>query len=103
MSKVMDTERKDLLAMLALRCPHATRLISESMDRPLTRRERFGLRMHLLTCHPCARFRKQIGMLRGLFARQFNSTDDAADDAVAMPVRLSSSARDRMKAALSKA
>lgn len=104
MSKVMDTERTDLRAMLTLRCPHATRLISESMDRPLTRRERFGLRMHLLTCRPCARFKKQWHSLRALFSRSFEvETEDPTNATPPMPVGLSNQARDRIKSALSQA
>jgi Putative zinc-finger len=48
-------------------CRHATRLISDQMDRPLRWFERLGLRVHLLGCEPCCRFRRAVRWLhRGL-------------------------------------
>lgn len=45
-------------------CRRATELLSASMDRPLHRRERIALRIHLLVCGPCRRFRRQMRELR---------------------------------------
>lgn len=41
-------------------------LISESFDRPLSLRETFELRLHLIACAWCARYFKQIKFLRQL-------------------------------------
>jgi len=46
-----------------MNCVKATRLISESLDRPLGRKERWGLRFHLLICRFCARYRRQIRLV----------------------------------------
>ncbi|MHC5005623.1 MAG: zf-HC2 domain-containing protein, partial [Planctomycetota bacterium] len=47
-------------------CRRATELISQGMDRPLTRRERIGLHVHLMLCRPCRVFRRQVRWLRDL-------------------------------------
>ncbi len=39
-----------------LTCKHTTRLLSEALDRPLGRRERLALRLHLVFCRGCRAF-----------------------------------------------
>ena len=41
-----------------LNCKEVTRLISESFDRNLSLRERFGLRLHVMMCSTCRLFRQ---------------------------------------------
>jgi len=53
-------ERK---SMLMISCEQASRLLSERLDRTLTRRERLALGMHLAMCRACLRFRRQVGFL----------------------------------------
>jgi hypothetical protein len=68
------------------------------MDRPLTRKEQWALRFHLLLCTACKRYRKQLMLLR-VAMRKF------ADwmDEVSMPSdqRLSADARERIRRAIS--
>lgn len=45
-------------------CKHATVLLSQALDRPLTWRERFGLRAHLALCVGCRRTRAQFTFLQ---------------------------------------
>jgi len=47
-----------------LSCKDATRLISESMDRSLPLRKRIGVRVHLLICRFCARYERQLLLIR---------------------------------------
>lgn len=47
-----------------LNCHDTTRLLSESLERPLTRRERMALRLHVMMCSGCRRFDKQMRFLR---------------------------------------
>lgn len=47
-----------------LTCREAARLISDSMDRKLPLRQRVSLRIHLLMCKLCPRFREQILFLK---------------------------------------
>ncbi|WP_040481953.1 zf-HC2 domain-containing protein [Luminiphilus syltensis] len=57
-----------------LNCHNATQLMSESQDRPLTRRERWGLAFHTAMCGACRRFQSQVAVLGGL-SRQFLDAD----------------------------
>ncbi|NQV24887.1 MAG: zf-HC2 domain-containing protein [Rhodopirellula sp.] len=41
-----------------LNCKEVTRLVSESFDRNLSLRERFGLRLHMMMCSTCRLFRQ---------------------------------------------
>lgn len=45
-------------------CREMTRLISESLDRKLTFRERLELRFHVLMCGVCRRFRSNVLAIR---------------------------------------
>ncbi len=47
-----------------LNCEQATRLASEGLDRPLTRKERWALKLHLLLCRGCRRYRRHLEILR---------------------------------------
>jgi len=49
---------------LSPNCKDAIRLQSEGLDRPLSRLQRVGLRIHLVLCVWCARYGKQINFLR---------------------------------------
>ena len=47
-----------------LACKEATRLVSQLNERPATALERARLRWHLAACAACARFERQIALLR---------------------------------------
>lgn len=47
-----------------LSCKQTSQLISQSLDRRLSGRERLALRFHLMMCDACTRFGKQLAMLR---------------------------------------
>lgn len=82
---------------IMLRCREISKLVSESMERKLSFRERVQLAMHLAMCRLCAGFAKQVRLLRTA-ARQ-----DAERIAVAdsdQETRLSPEARERIKGAL---
>ena len=46
-----------------MRCRQATRMISESHERPLDLQEKVGLKVHLLICPQCRRFDKNCKIL----------------------------------------
>ena len=46
------------------KCHDITRLISQSLDRPLPLRTRIAMRIHYLICVWCERYRDQLGFLR---------------------------------------
>ncbi|HHD64771.1 MAG TPA: zf-HC2 domain-containing protein [Desulfobulbaceae bacterium] len=45
-------------------CKQITELISESMDRKLPIYRRIGIRIHLMMCYLCRRYKKQLLFLR---------------------------------------
>lgn len=55
-----------------MRCRQATRLISESQERPLALQEKIGLQTHLLTCRHCRRFQRNCNALHQMM-QQFKN------------------------------
>ena len=47
-----------------LTCKDVSHLISESQERPLGFRERWGLRLHLCMCDACRSFKRQVALMR---------------------------------------
>lgn len=47
-----------------LDCKQTSQLISQSLDRKLTLRERFALQLHLILCKFCKRFSQQLQIIR---------------------------------------
>ncbi len=45
------------------KCHDITRLISQSMDRPLPLRTRIAMRIHYIICVWCERYRDQLGFI----------------------------------------
>ncbi len=46
-----------------LNCKQNTELLSQSLDRPITFREKVAMRMHLIMCRGCRNFEKQLGFI----------------------------------------
>lgn len=77
-----------------LSCKEITKLVSESLDRELTWRQRIGLWMHIGMCGLCWRFRKDLIHLHeetGRHAKRIE--DETADSGEKLPIE----ARERMK------
>lgn len=47
-----------------LNCKQTSLLVSQSLDRPLTWRERWAVRLHLLICVYCRRFKQQLLLIQ---------------------------------------
>jgi len=78
-------------------CQQMVAVMSESMERPLSLRERTMLRLHLWVCAWCAWYLEQLHLLRDtlrLRAEQMNEDDSAASR------QLSNEACERIKRAL---
>jgi hypothetical protein len=56
------------VSLLGMTCREASRLSSEALDRPLTKRERWARGFHTFLCRNCRRFSQQISFLRSLSA-----------------------------------
>ncbi|MEI6085289.1 MAG: zf-HC2 domain-containing protein [Verrucomicrobiota bacterium] len=85
---------KKQLALLLPSCRDATRLASAALDRPLSARERFSLRLHLLVCGICRRYQKQINFLHEILHHHPEILSRPA------ATQLSPAARDRIRRAL---
>lgn len=66
------------MKMWMFNCKDISRLVSESMDRRLSWRQRFGIRFHLLMCRYCSRYQKQLLLLRRLLRQQSESAQDSS-------------------------
>ena len=80
-------------------CQELTPILSQSLERRLTLRERLTLRLHFLICVYCARYLKQLRFMRhAVRAREAQPlADDAAADATPS---LTPEARERIRRAL---
>lgn len=52
-----------------LTCKEASVMVSQSLDRKLTVRERLNVKFHLMMCSACQRMEKQLQLLRALTQR----------------------------------
>jgi hypothetical protein len=72
-------------------------LISQSMERPLSLRERVLLKLHLSICMWCQRYLEHLQLMRDALRLQENENDEAE---VAPTTRLSDEARERIRRSL---
>ena len=88
--------------VLTLVCDESSQLMSDSLDRPLTWVERLALRLHLLICRNCRRFRRQVEFIH--MAIHFVARRPAADEPLTLAPSsidtLSPEARQRIADAL---
>jgi hypothetical protein len=80
-----------------LSCRDVTQLISESMDTSLPIGKRLGVRVHLLMCKFCARYERQLLLIRET-VRRFVATEEKSGGAPGET--LSEEARERIKRSL---
>jgi len=66
-----------------LDCRQASQLISQSLDRSLTLRERFALKLHLFICEFCRQFSQHMQTMRVAIKRMTNSIEN--DNTIEMP------------------
>lgn len=59
-----------------LTCKQASQLISQSLDQPLSWSQRLQLKMHLLLCSACNRFRQQLLLLRAALLKFRNQIEN---------------------------
>ncbi|MHC4306958.1 MAG: zf-HC2 domain-containing protein [Planctomycetota bacterium] len=85
---------EDMVKLLTLHCREATALLSAAQDGKLSRVDRWALRMHLLICAPCRRYRRQLHKL----ARLIDAAVKRLEADGRLPgVRLSDEARQRLR------
>ena len=57
---------RDMARVLKMPCREHVVLLSRQLDTPLSRGEAFGLRLHILYCAGCRRFREHLRHLQSL-------------------------------------
>ena len=82
-----------------LSCKDVTRLISESMDQSLPFGKRVGVRLHLLICRFCARYERQLLLIRET-VRRLVATEDGPGESPGES--LSAEARERIRKSLAR-
>jgi len=82
-----------------LSCKDVTKLLSESMDRSLPLGKRIGVRLHLLICKFCARYERQLLLIRET-ARRLAATMGAPGESFGET--LSVEARERTRESMKK-
>lgn len=78
-----------------LSCKDTSRLVSQSLDRRLSWRERWSVRLHLLICDMCTRFKKQVEFLHRVVQEYVRRGAPMAEH-----IPLPPEARDRIRRAL---
>jgi hypothetical protein len=78
-------------------CRNMTSLMSESLERPLSIRERVVLKLHLLVCAWCLWYLEHLRRMRQILRSESTETALELSDAIT----LSAEARERIKRALS--
>ena len=81
-------------------CKQMTVIMSESLERPLSLRERVTLRLHLWVCIWCAWYLEHLHTLRAALRQRGERGEQPAAEDSAAAVRLSLEARERIKRAL---
>ena len=80
--------------MLMMTCKQASKLVSQSLDRPLSWSERAQLKFHLFICAACHRFNNQLRLLSHALKSMTHETESD------LSIKLSSEARVRINHAI---
>jgi predicted anti-sigma-YlaC factor YlaD len=59
-----------------LTCQQASELVSQSLDQPLSLKNRFTLKFHLMMCSACHRFNRQMRQLRSAILGLVKTTEN---------------------------
>jgi hypothetical protein len=78
-------------------CKQTVEIISQSMERPLTLRERVLLKLHLWVCMWCLWYMEHLQLMRDALRVQETENDDLD---VSTTTRLSDEARERIRRSL---
>jgi hypothetical protein len=80
--------------MFMLTCKQASRLVSQSLDRPLSWSELAQLKFHLFICKACQQFSQQLRLLRLAIKNMMQNTEYDGS------IQLSSDAKNRITQAI---
>ncbi|MFW5440661.1 MAG: zf-HC2 domain-containing protein [Methylophilaceae bacterium] len=66
-----------------IKCKEVSQLVSRSLEKKLSFRERFALKFHLLMCKYCARFSQQLSKINVAISSMTKSIED--DTSIKLP------------------
>jgi hypothetical protein len=84
----------DLLGRF-IHCEKAIFLISQSLDKKLSLRERTILRWHLIVCNKCSQYQQELELIQGLLRVHHPGVEEPGG--ANLSARLSEEARQRIK------
>lgn len=89
---------------MMINCKQATELVCQSLDRPLSWRERLQLRLHLFMCAGCKGFQKQSQALDRLLQKRFHDLvqDDLDGEFDGMPEEVCDRLKQKLRDAMEK-
>jgi hypothetical protein len=99
-SKAVHAVRYFLLRRLPT-CKQMAPVMSESLERPLTLRERLTLKLHLWVCVWCVWYLENLRTMRTAL-RTRGAREESDPDEVGSAVKLSEEARERIRRALAR-
>ncbi|HWS87608.1 MAG TPA: hypothetical protein VN282_11630 [Pyrinomonadaceae bacterium] len=99
--KAIHAARYFLLRRLPT-CKQMAPVMSESLERPLTLRERLTLKLHLWVCVWCVWYLENLRTMRSALRARAAQEEEAAADEVESAVKLSEEARERIRRALAR-
>jgi hypothetical protein len=72
----MDGKLMEFMSKRMIACDEASYLVSLRQDQPIGCRKQMQLRMHLLTCHLCRKYVRQIRQLEQLMDQYREATSE---------------------------
>ncbi len=79
---------------LMLTCKQASRIISQSLDKPLSWSDRMKLKFHLFICDACTNFNRQLRLIRNAIQHMRHETENDTS------IQLNLDAKARIKQAI---
>jgi hypothetical protein len=85
MSKLMNIFSKPMMAVMSKltpSCEVVSQRVSKSMDGKLTLKEKIGVKIHLLGCELCERYRQQLVVIQKMlqnYSTQMENKDISSD------------------------
>lgn len=79
-----------------LSCKESSKLVSESLDRPLTWKERINLKIHLMMCRLCTNYARQITFITTSARKYLQYTNETQQQ----DLKLTEERRQRIKQAI---
>lgn len=78
-----------------LTCKEISKLVSESLDRKLSLRQRMGVQLHLMMCSLCRTYRQQMRALRNIVRHSEEFPTEHLSDEARARIKVNLSVEDK--------